>query len=76
METASCAYMYDLSSGTPRPKTMEKRHIEAGLLALGSSRFAGLPGRIQWLVVAKRSPITVAGAAPEFRSMTWHRIPY
>jgi hypothetical protein len=65
-KTASCAYMKNLSSGTPRPGTVNRKGLfEAGLLALGSARFAGLPGRIQWLEWAKRSPITVAGAAPE-----------
>ena len=55
-----------LSSGTPRP-LIDWNVVGAGLLALGSVRPAGLPGRIQWHVAAKHSPITVAGAVPEYR---------
>ena len=64
----------ELENGQQRARAFHQGHpvpfvswkdVAAGLLALGSTRFAGLPGRIQWLEWAKRSPITVAGAAPE-----------
>lgn len=49
------------------PAPMWLNDVAAGLLALGSMRFIRLPGRIQWQWVAKRSPMTVAGAASDFR---------
>ena len=64
-----------LSSGTPRP-LMDWNVVGAGLLALGSVRSAGLPGRIQWQGEAERSPMTVAGAAPDFWLGAGHRIPF
>jgi hypothetical protein len=51
--------------GRPVPYP-EKECVAAGLLALGSSRLARLPGSLQWHELAGRSPITVTGAAPDW----------
>ncbi len=48
------------------PPHSDKDQSKAGLLAFGSSSSAGLPGIIQWHEEAEDSPITVAGAAPDF----------
>jgi len=48
------------------PLHSDKDQVKAGLLAFGSLFSAGLPGIIQWHVEAEDSPITVAGAAPDF----------
>jgi hypothetical protein len=58
-----------LSPGTPRPVVAKK--VVAGLLALGSACTTGLPGPIQassGKVGVVHSPMTVAGAAPAYRS--------
>ena len=48
------------------PPLLREKDAEAGLLALGSSRFARLPGVSPVARWGKDSPITVAGAAPDF----------
>lgn len=62
--------------GHPAPNIV-REIFEAGLLTLGSSSPAGLPGTNPVAGVAGDSPITVAGAVPGFQSMaTGHRIPF
>lgn len=64
-----------LSGDTPPHRWLEGRcgRSPGSRFRHASSAF---PGISQWHEWAKRSPITVAGAAPDFRSATWHRIPF
>ena len=50
------------------PPLLREKDVEAGLLAFGSSCFARLPGKKPVARWGKDSPITVAGAAPDFES--------
>ena len=50
-------------AGTPRPRTLSDA---AGLLARGSKRLSGLPDGVSVSdTIDSRSPLTVAGTAPE-----------
>jgi len=74
--TTVCTDTQHLSSGTPRPKTFEKRTRQGRSPGFRFSAFHPPSRTHPVAVVAKHSPVTVAGAAPEFRSQTWHRIPF
>ena len=59
----------NLSSGTPRP-IIDWKDVAAGLLALGSSHFTCLPGRIQWLKVNNPGKVLAdnsCGGSPGFQ---------